>query len=39
MVKFLLSKGAKPTSDALQNARTRGYPEIEKILREAGAKE
>lgn len=39
MVKFLLSKGAKPSSDALQYARTRGYTEIEKILRDAGAKE
>lgn len=39
MVKFLLSKGAKPTSDALQYARTRGYTEIEKVLRDAGAKE
>jgi ankyrin repeat protein len=39
MVKFLLSKGAKPTSDALQYARTRGYADIEKILRDAGAKE
>jgi len=39
MVKFLLSKGAKPTSDALQYAWTRGYTEIEKILRDAGAKE
>jgi hypothetical protein len=39
MVKFLLSKGAKPTSYALQYARTRGYTEIEKILRDAGAKE
>lgn len=39
MVRFLLSKGAKPTSDALQYARTRGYAEIEKILRDAGAKE
>ncbi len=39
MVKFLLSKGAKPTSDSLQYARTRGYTEIEKILRDAGAKE
>lgn len=38
MVKFLLSKGAKPTSDALQYARTRGYAEIEKILRDSGAK-
>ncbi len=39
MVKFLMSKGAKPTSDALQYARTRGYTEIEKMLRDAGAKE
>jgi len=39
MVKFLLSKGAKPTSDALQYARTRGHKEIEKILLDAGAKE
>ena len=39
MVKFLLSKGAKPTSNALQYARTRGYPDIEKLLRDAGAKE
>ncbi len=39
MVKFLLSKGATPTSSALQYARTRGYPEIEKILLDAGAKE
>ena len=39
MVKFLLSKGAKPTSNALQYARTRGHKEIEKILIEAGAKE
>ncbi len=39
MVKFLLSKGAKPTSDALQYARTRGHKEIEKILIDAGAKE
>lgn len=39
MVKFLLSKGAKPSSNALQYARTRGYPEIEKILLDAGAKE
>lgn len=39
MVKFLLSKGAKPTSDALQYAMTRGYTEIETILRAAGAKE
>ena len=39
MVKFLLSKGAKPTSNSLQFARTRGYQEIEKILIDAGAKE
>ena len=39
MVKLLLSKGAKPTSNALQYARTRGHKEIEKILVEAGAKE
>ena len=39
MVKFLLSKGAKPTSNSLQFARTRGYKEIEKILIDAGAKE
>ncbi|HOE40817.1 MAG TPA: ankyrin repeat domain-containing protein [Rhodoferax sp.] len=39
MVKFLLTKGAKPTSSALQYARTRGYKDIEKILADAGAKE
>jgi serine/threonine protein kinase len=39
MVKLLLSKGAKPTSNALQFARTRGHTEIEKLLVEAGAKE
>ena len=39
MVKFLLSKGAKPTSAALQYARTRGHKDIEKILVDAGAKE
>lgn len=39
MVKFLLSKGAKPTSNALQYARTRGHQDIERILIEAGAKE
>lgn len=39
MVQFLLSKGAKPTSNALQFARTRGYQEIEKLLVDAGAKE
>ena len=39
MVKFLLNKGAKPTSNALQYARTRGYKDIEKMLTDAGAKE
>lgn len=39
MVKFLLSKGATPTSNALQFARTRGHKDIEKILIDAGAKE
>ena len=39
MVQFLLSKGAKPTSNALQFARTRGYKDIEKMLFDAGAKE
>ena len=39
MVQFLLSKGAKPTSNALQYARTRGHPEIAKVLVEAGATE
>jgi hypothetical protein len=39
MVQFLLSKGAKPTSNALQYARTRGHKDIEKILLDAGAKE
>ncbi|WP_241674453.1 ankyrin repeat domain-containing protein [Candidatus Methylobacter oryzae] len=39
MVKLLLAKGAKPTSNSLQYARTRGHKEIEKILVEAGAKE
>lgn len=39
MVKFLLSKGAKPSSNALQYARTRGHKDIEKILVDAGAKE
>jgi uncharacterized protein len=39
MVQFLLSKGSKATSNALQYARTRGYPDIEKILVDAGAKE
>ena len=39
MVQFLLSKGAKPTSNALQFARTRGHKDIEKMLVDAGAKE
>lgn len=39
MVKLLLSKGSKPTSNALQYARTRGYQDIEKILVDAGASE
>ncbi len=39
MVRLLLSKGAQPTSNALQYARTRGHTEIEGILVEAGAKE
>lgn len=39
MVQYLLSKGAKPTSNALQFARTRGHKDIEKILVDAGAKE
>ena len=39
MVKFLLTKGAKPTSNALQYARTRGYKDIVKMLTDAGAKE
>ena len=39
MVEFLLSKGAKPTSSALQYAHTRGHADVEKILREAGAKD
>lgn len=39
MVKHLLAKGAKPTSNSLQFARTRGYKDIEKILVDAGAKE
>ena len=38
-MKFLLSKKAKPTSDALQYARTRGHTEIEQMLLAAGAKE
>ncbi|MBK7898667.1 MAG: ankyrin repeat domain-containing protein [Azonexus sp.] len=39
MVKHLLSKGAKPTANALQYARTRGHKDIEKVLVDAGAKE
>jgi len=39
MVEFLLSKGAKPTSSALGYAKTRGHKDIEKMLREAGAKD
>ncbi|MDD2767891.1 MAG: ankyrin repeat domain-containing protein [Methylococcus sp.] len=39
MVKLLLGKGAKPTSNALQFARTHGYSDIEKLLIDAGAKE
>lgn len=39
MVQFLLAKGAKPTSNALQFARTRGHKDIEKVLIDAGAKE
>lgn len=39
MVDFLLSKGAKPTSNALQFSRTRGYKDVEKLLVDAGAKE
>lgn len=39
MVKLLLAKGAKPTANALQFARTRGHKEIEDILVRAGALE
>ena len=39
MVQYLLSKGAKPTSNSLQFARTRGHKDIAKILVDAGAKE
>ena len=39
MVKFLLAKGSKATSNALQYARTRGYKDIEQLLVAAGAKE
>ena len=36
MVKFLLAKGSKATSNALQYARTRGYKDIEQLLVAAG---
>lgn len=39
MVKFLLAKGSKATSNALQYARTRGHKDIEQMLVAAGAKE
>ena len=39
MVKWLMDKGAKPTANALQFARTRGHKDIENILIAAGAKE
>ena len=39
MVQYLLSKGAKPTSNSLQYARTRGHKDVEKMLVDAGAKE
>ena len=39
MVQYLLSKGAKPTSNSLQFARTRGHKDVEKMLIDAGAKE
>jgi len=39
MVQFLLSKGAKPTSNSVQFARTRGHADIEKMLKDAGGKE
>ena len=39
MVKFLLDKGSKATSNALQYARTRGHKDIEQMLVAAGAKE
>jgi uncharacterized protein len=39
MVKFLLSRGAKPTANSLQYTRTRGHKDIEKLLIDAGAKE
>jgi hypothetical protein len=39
MVSHLLSKGAKPTSNSVQFARTRGHKDIEKMLKDAGGKE
>jgi len=39
MVQFLLSKGAKPTSNAMQFAQTRGHNDIVKLLTEAGGKD
>ena len=39
MVRYLLSKGARPTPDALTYARTRGHKDVEKILLDAGATE
>ncbi|QXP85630.1 ankyrin repeat domain-containing protein [Methylococcus sp. Mc7] len=39
IVKLLLARGAKPTSNALQFARTRGHAEIAKLLTDAGAME
>lgn len=39
MVKLLLAKGARPTANALQFARTRGHKEIQGLLVQAGAKE
>lgn len=39
MVRHLLSKGARATSNSLQFARTRGHKDIEKMLIDAGAKE
>ena len=39
MVRWLLGKGAKPTANALQFARTRGHKDIEDILVAAGANE
>ena len=39
MVQYLLSKGAKPTSNSMQYARTRGHADVEKMLKDAGGKE